>query len=180
MEVLPKDTFSNDQVPSHQLPSVRDLDLESLDKRYLTAELIGASIFWILFGGSGLVFIYFNLWEAPEWLSLVLMSLLLLVILFSFITTIFGFKRKKYALREKDIIYQAGLFWRTFTILPFSRIQHVEVHQGPIDRIFDLGKLKVYTAGGSSSDLSISGLAIDKAHSIKHFILDKSTRDEEE
>jgi len=161
MEVLPKDTFSNDQVPSHQLPSVRDLDLESLDKRYLTV-------------------IYFNLWEAPEWLSLVLMSLLLLVILFSFITTIFGFKRKKYALREKDIIYQAGLFWRTFTILPFSRIQHVEVHQGPIDRIFDLGKLKVYTAGGSSSDLSISGLAIDKAHSIKHFILDKSTRDEEE
>ena len=108
------------------------------------------------------------------------MPLLVALIIFSFVTTIFGFKRKKYALREKDIIYQAGLFWRNYTVLPFSRIQHVEVHQGPIERIFDLGKLKVYTAGGSSSDLAISGLAMDTAQSIKHFILNKSNSDEEE
>ncbi len=180
MDIMPDDTFSNDQIPSHQIPKVEDLDLEGLDKRYLTAELIGSAIFWTLLGGGGMILIYLNIWEAPEWLSLVLIPLLLLLIVFSFVTTIFGFRRKKYALREKDIIYQAGLFWRTYTVLPFSRIQHVEVHQGPIERMFDLGKLKVYTAGGSSSDLSISGLAIDKANAIKHFILNKSTSDEEE
>lgn len=180
MDGYAHDTFSNDQVPSHQLPSVGDLDLEGLDKRYLTAELLGSAIFWTIFGGGGGLLIYLNLWEAPDWLSLVLIPLLLLLIIFSVVTTILGFKRKKFALREKDIIYQSGLFWRTYTVLPFSRIQHVEVHQGPIERVFDLGKLKVYTAGGSSSDLSISGLAIDNAHSIKHFILNKSTKDEEE
>ena len=111
MDVMPNDTFSNDQIPSNQIPTVSDLDLEGLDKRYLTAELIGSAIFWTLLGGGGLVLIYLNLWKGPDWLSLVLMPLLLVIILISFLTTIFGFKRKKYALREKDIIYQAGLFW---------------------------------------------------------------------
>jgi len=180
MDPSSREVFSNDQIKSDHLPSVHDLELEGLDKRYLTADLIGSAIFWTLFGGGGIVLIYLNLWEAPSWLSSILIPLLLLLIAFSFFTTVLGFKRKKYALREKDIIYQAGLFWRKYTVLPFNRIQHAEVHQGPIERIFDLGKLKIYTAGGSSSDLSISGLPIDKAQSIKHYILNKSTTDEEE
>ena len=90
-------------------------------------------------------------------------------------------KRKKYALREHDIIYSSGLIWRQKTVVPFSRIQHVEVTEGPIDRLFDLSRLNIYTAGGSSSDLTIPGLMPSRAESIKHYILNRNSQlDEEE
>ena len=89
-------------------------------------------------------------------------------------------EKKKYALRERDIIYQSGLLWRRYTVLPFNRVQHAEVQQGPVERLFELSKLKIYTAGGSGSDMIISGLPLDRAQNIKHFILHQTSGDEEE
>jgi len=113
-----EENFSNQQITSSQLPRISDLDLESLDKRYLTAELIASAIFWTILGGGAAVLIYLNIWEAPDLLTTILIPLLILLIGFSLASTIFGFRRKKFALREKDIIYQSGLFWRKYTVLP--------------------------------------------------------------
>jgi len=85
-----------------------------------------------------------------------------------------------YALREKDIVFKEGYLWRSVTVVPFNRIQHAEVEQGPFDRLFDLSKIKIYTAGGSSSDLQIPGLRPTESESIKFFILNKTGSDEEE
>ena len=40
----------------------------------------------------------------------------------------------------------------------FSRIQHLEIDEKPISRIFGLSSLSVYTAGDSSDDLVIRGI----------------------
>ena len=45
---------------------------------------------------------------------------------------------------------------------------------------FNLAELKVFTAGGASSDLSISGLSPETAARIKDFIVIKTGIDEEE
>ncbi|MDX1479761.1 MAG: PH domain-containing protein, partial [Saprospiraceae bacterium] len=66
------------------------------------------------------------------------------------------------------------------TTIPFTRIQHVDVRQGVLERSYDLGKLNIYTAGGQGSDLSIPGLRFDEAQRLKAFILGKVTEDEEE
>ena len=116
----------------------------------------------------------------PNWAVFALLFFLVFLVVASFALTYIAFKKKKYALREKDIIYQSGYFWRKFTVLPFSRVQHAEVQQGPIERLFELSRLKIYTAGGSSSDLSIAGLPLNTAQNIKHYILHQSALDEEE
>jgi membrane protein YdbS with pleckstrin-like domain len=112
--------------------------------------------------------------EGAPWV-LVLGPLLVLVIGGSL--TWLALKRvevKGYALREHDIAYRSGLFWRKVVVLPFNRVQHVEVASGPLQRRFGLATLKFYTAGGSSVDLKIEGLLAPDAEKLRAHILARS------
>ena len=80
------------------------------------------------------------------------------------------FRRKKYRLFDKNLTYQEGVLIHKETVVPFSRIQHVEIDEGPLERFFSLATLSVYTAGDSGKDLKINGLRLDKAQEIKDFI----------
>lgn len=97
----------------------------------------------------------------------------------SIIATTKRFASKSYALREKDIVYKSGWLWQHVTTVPFNRVQHVSIDQGPIERNFNLSKLKIFTAGGSASDITIPGLRPETADYLKEFIV-KKTQDEEE
>ena len=59
------------------------------------------------------------------------------------------------------------------TTVPFNRIQHIEINQGPFSRFFDLATLSIFTAGNSSHDLKIRGIKISEAEKIKEFISSK-------
>ena len=89
-----------------------------------------------------------------------------------------AFTFKGYAFRQKDISYKTGWLWRSITTVPFNRVQHCEVSQGVMDRYFGLAKLKIFTAGGSSSDVVVPGLRLDQATDLKDFILEKIKEDE--
>jgi membrane protein YdbS with pleckstrin-like domain len=90
------------------------------------------------------------------------------------------FAIKQYALRKHDVIYTSGWIIRNTTVLPFNRVQHVEIKHGPIDRMFGLSSLKIFTAGGSQSDMVIPGLERERAQRIKELIVNKTGQDEEE
>ena len=175
-----EDHFSNSQIHVSDLPSIETLNLHELHKEYLSVSLIGNGIFWLIFGGGAMTVWFFAKDNWPNWLSVSAPIVLLAIVLSSFLITFLGFKKKKYALRERDIFYQRGLLWRSKTVVPFNRIQHAEVSQGPIERMFNLSVLRIFTAGGTSSDMRIPGLNPDEANNIKEYILAKTAADEEE
>lgn len=80
---------------------------------------------------------------------------------------------KGVAVREHDIAYQSGLYWRKMVVLAYNRMQHVEVGSGPLQRRFGLASLKFFTAGGSAVDLKVDGLDRERADQIRAFILKK-------
>ena len=80
---------------------------------------------------------------------------------------------KGVSLREFDVAYRSGLFWRKTVIVAFSRVQHVEVSSGPLQRKFGLATVKFFTAGGSSVDLKVDGLSTERAEQMRTFIADK-------
>lgn len=86
----------------------------------------------------------------------------------------FAYKSAKvigYAVREHDLILQSGIFWRKQTIQPITRIQHVEITRGPLDKRFGLANLRLYSAGTGHLTFEIPGLPEDLAERIKGFIL---------
>ena len=90
------------------------------------------------------------------------------------------FKIKAFGMRERDIMYRTGLIWRKTTTIPFNRIQHSEIKEGPISKRYGLCTLNVYTAGGAQSDMKIPGLLKEEGVRIKDFITGKTLAYDEE
>jgi membrane protein YdbS with pleckstrin-like domain len=105
------------------------------------------------------------------WYALPIGSLLLGLITALYV--VMDARVRGWALREHDLIYRYGIFWRKTVILPFARIQHVEAIQGPLERYFDLMRLKCFTAGGLSADLVVKGLDSASARRVRGFLLEQ-------
>ena len=60
-----------------------------------------------------------------------------------------------------ELLVTRGKIWHTFTVVPYGRIQFVDVTAGPVERAMGLKKVKLHTAS-PSSDATIPGLpAVD-------------------
>ncbi|MGX5915466.1 PH domain-containing protein [Aliidiomarina sp. Khilg15.8] len=81
------------------------------------------------------------------------------------------YKLTGYAVEPLDVHYRTGALWRQQTAVPVNRIQHVEITQGPIERVLSLARLVIYTAGGSGSDLAVPGLLQSDAEALRDQLL---------
>jgi hypothetical protein len=174
------EAFTNNQLNESSLPKLVYVEYSSLEKNLLKANLIWTTLFFIT---GIIVLLVLQYIIELEWLvnygNWVLLGIGLIFI-FSLFVTYYGFFQKTYAIREKDIIYNSGLFWKSSIAIPFNRVQHCEVSIGPLDKMFGLSALKIFTAGGSSSDLAIEGLSPDTSNRLKDYIVNKTGGDEEE
>ncbi|MEL6673419.1 MAG: PH domain-containing protein [Bacteroidota bacterium] len=170
--------FTNPTVDVQALPQVEEAEFQGLDEKYLNVSLIGSIIGNALFLIPVSVGIYFATANGMLWLGLLGLSLWALYFAFRLFLLVKGFRKKAYAVRERDLIYKKGLIWQRTTTVPFTRIQHASVSEGPIEKLFGLATVKVFTAGGDSSDLSIPGLPHEAAHRMKDFVMEKAGRHE--
>lgn len=166
-------TFTNDQINIDNLPSIIDIEYTGLDKKYLKAQIITTCIvFLLLLIGFALIYFFGKLSELTY--PFIIPGVILFVGLLIMALIYLGFRIKAYAIRENDVIYKKGLIFRSQTVVPFHRVQHCELDQGPLERYYGLKTLKIFTAGGSNSDLNIPGLKEEEAESLKSYIIQRS------
>jgi uncharacterized protein len=72
------------------------------------------------------------------------------------------FKAWRYQERHEDLIVARGVMFRRLSVVPYGRMQFVEVTAGPLERMFKLSTVKLHTAA-AASDARIPGLAVDEA-----------------
>ena len=174
------ESFSNNQVDTANLPKAEQSEFIPLQKSYLYMVWVGNGISaLILFVGTVVGIAFGGLWFKLDVLLLIILGYLIIVTLI-FTTSYLGFRIKGYAIREHDIIYKTGWLWRKWIAIPFNRVQHCEIKKGPLEELFELSSLRVFTAGGSGSDLTIPGIPGETAASLKAYILKKTAVDEEE
>ncbi len=76
-----------------------------------------------------------------------------------------------YQVREHDLSYRSGVLVKTVETVPFVRVQHARIRQGPIQRAFDLATLEVNSAG---PDLHIHGLGSDDSEKLKLLVVERA------
>ncbi|MDQ7991423.1 MAG: PH domain-containing protein [Propionicimonas sp.] len=106
----------------------RALDTAIGNLVWLAAAVAAAWIFlewWVpvLIGGLGLVWLVYITLRAWRW------------------TRAFGF-----AEREHDLVISTGLWNRKLAVIPYSRMQSVQVHSGPVERLWGIAKVSLVTA----------------------------------
>jgi membrane protein YdbS with pleckstrin-like domain len=72
-----------------------------------------------------------------------------------------------FALREDDLYLEHGILFRTASIVPHARIQHVDTRHGPIHRRLGLAVVVVFTAGTRGAILEIPALEAHEADRIR-------------
>lgn len=165
--------FTNQVLLPEEMPEIDEQKFNPLDKKQLRISFIRISIFFVLLIGAFIAFLSISDGNIPKSVLITIASIIIFLITYSVTITILAFPRKGYLVREKDISFQKGLITFKLTSVPFNRIQHVEVTQGVLSKLFKLSAVKIYTAGGNSSDLSINGLPEDAAKNLKAFLSEK-------
>lgn len=71
-----------------------------------------------------------------------------------------------YAEREDDLLVRRGVMLRRLSVVPYGRMQFVDVTAGPIDRLFRLATVQLHTAA-AATDARIPGLAVEDAYRLR-------------
>jgi hypothetical protein len=67
-----------------------------------------------------------------------------------------------YLEREDDLLVRRGVLVRRLSVVPYGRMQFIDVTAGPVERSFGLATVRLHTAA-AASDARIPGLAADEA-----------------
>ena len=67
-----------------------------------------------------------------------------------------------FAERKQDLLVRRGVMVRRLSVIPYGRMQYVDVTAGPVERIFGLATVKMHTAA-AASDARIPGLPASEA-----------------
>ncbi len=68
------------------------------------------------------------------------------------------FRRWGYHLGPDQLRIVHGHLFYSDTVVPLGRVQHIDVHQGPLARRYGLAMLTLHTAGNHNSSVSLPGL----------------------
>lgn len=169
--------FTNETIDTTQLPRFEEVELSPLHPSFIKIIWINTAIVFVILAilvSLAIIFVD-DTKEYWEYFTVGYIALLLLTI----IIQVVSYKNRGFAFRTHDVIYHSGAIAITTTIIPYNRVQHVELHEGWLSRAFGLATIAVYTAGGVSSDLKIPGLEKEHAEAIKQLLVGKITEQEE-
>ncbi|MBM7825933.1 membrane protein YdbS with pleckstrin-like domain [Arcanobacterium pluranimalium] len=148
-------------------PFGADLDFIPVDPQYFKVmriyallialvTVVPALIFAISFGREGISSIVW--WSIVGVLAVVSLTVLL-----------FARRRAKaigYLQREDELIIRCGIMFHKMTVIPYGRMQQVNVETGPILSRFGLAKITLVTASAESSG-SIPGISRSEAERLR-------------
>lgn len=70
-----------------------------------------------------------------------------------------------------------GILWHSDTVVPFGRVQHIDVDQGPIERSLGIATLTLHTAGSHNASVLLPGLKHELAVEMREEIRERIKRD---
>jgi hypothetical protein len=78
-----------------------------------------------------------------------------------------------YAEREDDLLVRHGIMFRDLVVVPYGRMQYVDVHAGPADQLAGIATLRLHTASPGTSAV-IPGLPADEAARLRDRLTSRS------
>jgi uncharacterized protein len=149
--------------------------MKKLDKRinlyHLVVRTIGSMI---VYGAFIFVLVtpkdFFD-YDIIKTVILIMLGIVVAILLvFNFILFNFVYRLHGYELNEDYFMIQKGVLFRRQDFIPIKRIQHIEKFQGPIQTLFKIHTLIVYTAGSNDQ---IAGIPSSEVETLIHDIRTK-------
>ncbi|MGB3795444.1 MAG: PH domain-containing protein [Alteraurantiacibacter sp.] len=102
------------------------------------------------------------------WAPMIIPALVALI--FVLLVPVKRFMARGYQMSDDRLRVVKGVLFHADTVVPFSRVQHLDVEQGPLERAFGIARLILHTAGTHNSSVTLPGLAHDDAMAMREDI----------
>jgi membrane protein YdbS with pleckstrin-like domain len=114
---------------------------------------------------AGVVLLFF-LPDVPRWVAGAAAAVA--VVVFVWLWWLVGRRVRSFAYCERgdDLLVTSGIMFRRLVIVPYGRMQLVDVKAGPIDRWLGVTTVQLHTAA-ATTDASIPGLVPEVAASLR-------------
>ena len=135
-----------------------DGELTRLHPNYKLLMRVGAIFIGLLiFGASAVLAGALNSqFGFPIWAILVPAAIVAAII--GFRVPVARYNARGYQISRDRLRVVRGIWWHSDTIVPFGRVQHIDVDQGPIERGLDIATMTLHTAGSHNASVKLPGL----------------------
>lgn len=89
------------------------------------------------------------------------------------------YRYTRWRLDAEGFALRRGRFWSVETRVPGSRVQHLDLVRGPLQRRFDLATLVIHTAGTRQNAVSVAGMDSAEAERLRN-VLARGTADDDD
>ncbi|WP_169628197.1 PH domain-containing protein [Ferrimonas futtsuensis] len=163
----------NDPIPQEQWIPTQHTPYTQVAPGYLKLVTLTTLLVGVIPVGIALALMMVVFALALPWLLAAGLVLTVLLALWVYLSQLRA-KRLGYMVREQDLVVRRGIFWQRHTCLTLSRLQHVTLSQGPLDRFYGLATLRGFTAGSPHAEITIPGLPSDQAEQLRQHLMAKA------
>ena len=152
-------------------------DERQLDPRSVNMTRAGLAVTAVIAGlamvfTASIMVAFGNLPGIGKWITFGVAILIpALLLLWAWVWPPLQYRYTHYQVDDDGIWIKRGVWFRGETSIPITRIQHIDVTQGPIERAFGLGTLIIYTAGTQHASESLDGLAHEEATRLRDSLI---------
>lgn len=137
-----------------------------LDEHIIVVWRLHLLLFFILYAVIAIIVFI----SSQFFVGIIASSLFFIDLAFRFIRAQFVYDNSSFAFGIEDIRFKTGYIFLRETLVPYPRIQHIDIHQGPIERYFNLSSLIIHTAGQSGDSIKIPGLQTEYAEYLRTYL----------
>jgi membrane protein YdbS with pleckstrin-like domain len=84
----------------------------------------------------------------------------------------------RWRLEDGGFRLRKGHWWQSEVFVPRSRVQHLDIHNGPMERKRNLATLVIHTAGTQSHALKQEGFSLQTATRLRDALIPETRRDD--
>lgn len=129
--------------------------------KYVTVRVVGWAVGNLIVVGLltlPLILVLAGVWTwLPLWIAVAVPAAVLLLALWRLLLIPRQVRSIGYAEREDDLLIRGGIFFQRTLVVPYGRMQYVDIGAGPVERGLGLCTLKLHTAS-AGTNAEIPGL----------------------
>ncbi len=132
--------------------------MQKLDSKINVYQLVLRTLISFIFYGGFIVLLTLQGDDAETEVLLLVAKIVAGVIIFffaiwNFVLPLFIYKINGYQVNDDHLLNVKGVLFQRTDLIPIKRIQHIEKIQGPLQMVFKIATLRIFTAG--SADMII-------------------------
>ncbi|MFC8924087.1 PH domain-containing protein [Cellulosimicrobium sp. NPDC057127] len=130
--------------------------------RLATARLLSAGIVLGVLAVAAVVLLL----VLDQWWPWILLGLVVVQAVWTAVVVPRQVRAIGYAERDDDLLIRTGILFRTLVVVPYGRMQYVDVQAGPLARRLRIAQIQLHTAS-ASTDATIDGLEPAEAERLR-------------